>query len=184
MSQYSVTESQPLGPFKLVTCNPATNTAKKIMGEALSRLSRRYTIFHAANAESMLLSSLINYYYPEQYLINVADLESLIPMIENIRPDILVCFCSCQEAAFLGLIPIPFKGVASIWKPLEQAKIQGAAKEVLPNPVTFAVPHDILVEQGPEAVKAFLEQRLPELITSLSASRGTKAAVHESSANS
>ena len=52
----------------------------------------------------------MNSYCPEQDLIKVADVESLLPMLENVKPDIVVCFYSYQEAAFLVADSGPVQG--------------------------------------------------------------------------
>jgi hypothetical protein len=46
-----MSESQPLGPFKLVTVNIAPERAKKIIGRVVEAVKDKYTIIHAANVE-------------------------------------------------------------------------------------------------------------------------------------
>ena len=52
--------------------------------------------------------------------------------------------------------------------------IQARAKQTIPGLTTFAVRHDILVEEGPHAVIAFLEKKLPELLDALSDETATE----------
>ncbi|WPH01180.1 Hypothetical protein R9X50_00401600 [Acrodontium crateriforme] len=44
--------SEPKGPFKLVTVNNAPERAKRLVGRVVEALKEKYTIIHAANAES------------------------------------------------------------------------------------------------------------------------------------
>jgi len=47
-------EMAPQGPYKLVTVNNAPERAKSLVGRVIEDLKEKYTIVHAANAESML----------------------------------------------------------------------------------------------------------------------------------
>lgn len=46
-------ESQPKGPFRLVTVNTAPERAKRLIGRLAEALKDRYTILHVDNCESV-----------------------------------------------------------------------------------------------------------------------------------
>jgi hypothetical protein len=46
-----MSQTQPLGPFKLVTVNTAPERARKIIGRMVEAVKDKYTIIHAANVE-------------------------------------------------------------------------------------------------------------------------------------
>lgn len=45
-------ETQPKGPYKLVTVNNAPERAKRLIGRLVEALKDRYTIIHIDNCES------------------------------------------------------------------------------------------------------------------------------------
>jgi hypothetical protein len=49
-----MSQTQPLGPFKLVTINTAPDRARKIIGRMVEAVKDKYTIIHAANVEGEL----------------------------------------------------------------------------------------------------------------------------------
>jgi hypothetical protein len=49
--QFTMSQPQPLGPFKLVTVNTAPERARKIIGRVVEAVKDKYTIIHAANVE-------------------------------------------------------------------------------------------------------------------------------------
>jgi hypothetical protein len=59
------------------------------------------------------------------------------------------------------------QGIASSWKPDESTVIKATAIEVLPDLRAFIVPHDILAEIGPSAVKEFCRNALIDAIKSI-----------------
>ena len=59
------------------------------------------------------------------------------------------------------------KAIASSWKPNESADIQAAAIRIFPNLRTFCVPHDILAEEGPDAVMKFCRNAFTDCIKSI-----------------
>jgi len=46
-------ETQPQGPFRLVTVNTAPERAKRLIGRVVEAVKDKYTIIHAANADNM-----------------------------------------------------------------------------------------------------------------------------------
>lgn len=47
-----MSQSKPLGPFKLVTVNTAPERAKRLIGRVVEDVKDKYTIIHAGNADS------------------------------------------------------------------------------------------------------------------------------------
>ena len=101
-----MSESQPLGPFKLVTVNTAPERAKKIIGRVVEAVKDKYTILHTANVEGEQLNL--------QWCITIRAINTGAPLIaikdvaatvEEIQPDFLVCaaFPSCASKTHLGI---------------------------------------------------------------------------------
>lgn len=50
-----MSDSKPLGPFKLVTVNTAPERAKRLIGRVVEDVKDKYTIIHCGNADSKSL---------------------------------------------------------------------------------------------------------------------------------
>lgn len=103
--------------------------------------------------------------------INIIGLEKLCPTLESIQPDILVCITVisvAMRAISISKLMLVAKAIASSWKPNESANIQATATRNFPGVRTFIVPHDILAEEGPDAVMAFCQKALTDCIRSIS----------------
>lgn len=48
-------QTEPLGPFKLVTVNTAPDRARRLIGRIIVDLNNQYTIQHVANIESNMI---------------------------------------------------------------------------------------------------------------------------------
>ncbi|KAF2719506.1 hypothetical protein K431DRAFT_251080 [Polychaeton citri CBS 116435] len=78
---------------------------------------------------------------------NCETIEEVRPTVANIQPDVLFC--------------------ASMWTVEEAKQIQGIAKEVKPGIATYAIPHGLQVERGPDAIVEHLVEEVPFLLSTL-----------------
>ena len=58
LQRFSMSQAQPLGPFKLVTVNTAPERARRIIGRVAEAVKDKYTIIHAANVEGEQITFL------------------------------------------------------------------------------------------------------------------------------
>lgn len=49
-----MSDTKPLGPFKLVTVNTAPERAKRLIGRVVVDVQDKYTIIHSGNADSKI----------------------------------------------------------------------------------------------------------------------------------
>lgn len=51
-----------------------------------------------------------------------------------------------------------------MWSAEEAEQIQNIARGVNPNIITYAIPHGLQVERGPDAIVEHLTQKLPPIL--------------------
>ena len=131
----------PRGPYKLVTVNTAPERAKRLVGRVAEDLKDRYEIQHIHNCESKSTSSA-------QFSITLL---TCLPAIEEVeaavtkhQPEVLFC--------------------ASMWTSEQAAEIQTIAKKVKPDIATYAIPHGLQVERGPDAIVEHLDSMVPQIL--------------------
>ncbi|KAF2759579.1 hypothetical protein EJ05DRAFT_474666 [Pseudovirgaria hyperparasitica] len=78
---------------------------------------------------------------------NCETIEQVAPTVTELQPDVLFC--------------------ASMWTTEEATKIQETAKRLRPGIKTYAIPHGLQVERGPDAIVEHLLQKVPGLLDSI-----------------
>ncbi|GIZ38537.1 hypothetical protein CKM354_000195300 [Cercospora kikuchii] len=82
--------------------------------------------------------------YEIQHLHNCERIDEVQAAVRENQPDLLFC--------------------ASMWSAEEAEQILSIAREVNPNIITYAIPHGLQVEQGPDAIVEHLTQKLPPIL--------------------
>lgn len=54
-----------------------------------------------------------------------------------------------------------------MWTKEEAEKIQSIAREARPGIVTYAIPHGLQVERGPDAIVEHLREKVPSILESV-----------------
>ncbi|KAM3421464.1 hypothetical protein BST61_g1857 [Cercospora zeina] len=84
--------------------------------------------------------------YEIQHLFNCERIDEVQAAVTQVQPDVLFC--------------------ASMWSAEEADEIQSIARGVKPNIVTYAIPHGLQVERGPDAIVEHLTQKIPLILES------------------
>lgn len=79
-------DTQPKGPYRLVTVNTAPERAKRLIGRLVEALKDSYTIIHVDNCESKLPTLLFWCIYANTCLA----IEEVEPKVTEHQPDVLV----------------------------------------------------------------------------------------------
>lgn len=81
-------DTQPKGPYRLVTVNTAPERARRLIARLVEALQDRYTIIHVDNCESNQIK------IPQAYSSLHADsdtaIEEVEPKVKQHQPDLLV----------------------------------------------------------------------------------------------
>lgn len=87
-----MSQTQPLGPFKLVTVNTAPERARKIIGRIVEAVRDKYMIIHAANVEGE--QNYASQYHNTGWMLTLGlprtAIKDVGATVEEIKPDFLV----------------------------------------------------------------------------------------------
>jgi len=75
---------------------------------------------------------------------NCETIEEVLPKVEEIQPELLFC--------------------ASMWTSEQATQIQVIAQKARPGIKTYAIPHGLQVEKGPDAIVEHLVENVPKLL--------------------
>ncbi|KAF2210211.1 hypothetical protein CERZMDRAFT_45740 [Cercospora zeae-maydis SCOH1-5] len=89
--------------------------------------------------------------YEIQHLYNCEKIDEVQAAVRDNQPDLLFC--------------------ASMWSAEEAEEIQSIARGIKSDIVTYAIPHGLQVERGPEAIVEHLTQKLPSILEASCAQR-------------
>ncbi|KAI7762987.1 hypothetical protein LZL87_011130 [Fusarium oxysporum] len=84
--------------------------------------------------------------YRIEHVGNCFDKSEVAPKVKELKPDILCC--------------------ASMWTEEESTEMRETAKSIIPGIKTYAIPHGLQVEGGPQAVVEHLREQFPKLLDS------------------
>lgn len=84
--------------------------------------------------------------YDIQHVHNCETIEEVEGAVTKHQPQVLFC--------------------ASMWTAEQAAEIQGIAKKIIPDIATYAIPHGLQVERGPDAIVEHLDSVVPQLLDS------------------
>ncbi|KAL6860751.1 hypothetical protein ACO1O0_004785 [Amphichorda felina] len=82
--------------------------------------------------------------YTIDYVGNCTSKEEVEPKVRELRPDILFC--------------------ASMWTVEESNEMRETARSIIPKIKTYAIPHGLQVERGPDAIVEHLVEQVPLLL--------------------
>jgi hypothetical protein len=82
-----MSETQPKGPFRLVTVNTAPERAKRLIGRLVEALKDRYTILYVANCESVFHCLFFSMLFIDMLPTEIEEVE---PKVKEHQPDVLV----------------------------------------------------------------------------------------------
>ena len=85
-----MSQSEPLGPFKLVTVNTSPERARKIIGRLVEAVKDKYTIVHAANCEGRFCWHSILLMTGSLTPLPGVAIKDVASTVEEIKPDLLV----------------------------------------------------------------------------------------------
>ncbi|KAF4979176.1 hypothetical protein FZEAL_4549 [Fusarium zealandicum] len=82
--------------------------------------------------------------YTIEYVANCESKEEVEPTVTKLKPDILFC--------------------ASMWTVEESTEMREIAKSIVPGIKTYAIPHGLQVDKGPDAIVEHLKEQIPLLL--------------------
>lgn len=89
------------------------------------------------------------------------------PTLEKYRPNLLVSPRPLLHTKIVSLVlTIVLKFCASMWTAEESRHIETLARETIPGIKTYAIPHGMQVEKGPDAVVEHLKVKVPLVLQS------------------
>ncbi|KAI5360482.1 hypothetical protein Slin15195_G084040 [Septoria linicola] len=82
--------------------------------------------------------------YEIQHIANCEKIEEVEAAVTKHQPELLFC--------------------ASMWDSEQAAEIQTIARKVKPGIATYAIPHGLQVERGPDAIVEHLDSMVPQIL--------------------